>query len=48
MKKIINITALSLLAFLAIFNYEYFFLNAEGIFIISFLLFTFLFNLYAG
>jgi hypothetical protein len=40
----------SLVSFLVIFiiNFEYFFINAEGIFIISFLLFTFLFYLYAG
>lgn len=48
MKKIINIVAIVFLLFLAILNYEYFFFNAEGIFIISFLLFTFLFNTFAG
>jgi hypothetical protein len=38
-----NYFILVFLLFLFSFNYEYFFLNAEGIFIISFLLFITIF-----
>jgi len=46
MKKFQLVLPFFFLAF--IFNYEYFFLNAEGIFIISFLLFSTIFYLFVG